>query len=60
MSDKVIHDLALAYAQVKLMRYQQEKPNDDGLNSEVRFFLKQYYYALYQLPIEDEDLDERF
>ncbi len=60
MSDKVIHDLAVAYAQVKLMRHQQEAPKDDGWNSELRFFLKNYYYALNQLPIEDEGLEEHF
>lgn len=60
MSDKVIHDLAVAYAQVKLMRHQQEAPEDDGLDSELRFFLKSYYYALNNLPDEDKDLDEHF
>ena len=39
MSDSVIHDLAVAYAQAKLMQEQQEHPEDSGYSEEIRSFL---------------------
>lgn len=38
MSDSAIHDLAVAYAQAKLLQYQQEHPKDSLSNDELRFF----------------------
>ncbi len=60
MDEKVRHDLAIAYAQVKLLRFQREYPKEDFMENEVRTFLKAYNYAYYQLEIEWEDLDECF
>jgi len=60
MNDKIIHDLAIAYAQAKLLKMQQDEPENNGLNSELRSYIKAYYYACYQIPIEDEDIDEKF
>ena len=60
MSDFAIHDLAVAYAQAKLLQYQQEHPKDSLSNDELRFFLKAYDYASYQMPIEYEGFDEHF
>lgn len=60
MDEKTIHDLAIAYAQVKLLRIQREYPDRDGSNSELRSFVKAYCYARYQIPLEYEDLDEIF
>lgn len=60
MNDKTIHDLAVAYAQAKLIQTQQVHPDLHGHNEEIRSFLKDYLHALHQLPIEYEDLDEVF
>lgn len=60
MKENYYHDLAVAYAQAKLIKRQQENPNEDLLDSELRFYIKAFNYAMYQLPIEDKDLDERF
>ncbi len=60
MNEKVRHDLAIAYAQVKLLRYQREKPEDHYCNCELRDFLKAYNYAYIQLEVEWNDLDEYF
>lgn len=47
MDDRTLHDLAVAYAQVKLLRYQEEKQNSINLetDSEISFFLKSYLFA---------------
>lgn len=60
MDEKLNHELAIAYAQAKLIKRQQDSSEDNGCNSELRSFLKSYYYAAYQLPIENDDLDEYF
>lgn len=60
MNEKVFHDLAVAYAQAKLLQFQQKHPEESCSDTELRSFLKAYNYALYQLPIEDNDLDEHF
>ena len=60
MSDPAIHDLAVAYAQAKLIQFQQEHPDKNGNNDEVRLLVKAYHHACYQIPIESEDLDEYF
>lgn len=60
MSDSVVHDLSVAYAQAKLIQYQQENPERNGDNEEIRFLLKAYHHACYQIPVENEGLDEHF
>ncbi len=60
MNEKVNHDLAVAYAQAKLFRYQQEYPDRDMTDEEIRAFLKAYYYASAQLKAEYNDLDKHF
>lgn len=60
MDDKTFHDLAVAYAQAKLIQSQQMHPDQNGYDEELRSFLKSYNYALYQLPIESDALDEHF
>lgn len=60
MDDKTIHDLAVAYAQAKLIQCQQERPDLSGYDEEIHLFLKDYLYALHQLPVEYEELDEDF
>lgn len=60
LSDSVVHDLAVAYAQVKLIQEQQRDPGLSGYDDEIRSFLKHYNHARYQIPIECEDLDECF
>lgn len=60
MDDKMIHDLAIAYAQVKLIQFQQEHPDRNMTDEELCSFLKSYNYARCQLPIEYDGLDEPF
>lgn len=60
MTDKTIHDLAVAYAQAKLIQSQQMHPEQNGYDEELRSFLKNYNYALHQLPVEYDSLDEHF
>ena len=60
MSDSVTHDLAVAYAQAKLLQYQQEHPEMNGDDEEVRLLLKAYHHACYQIPVENEDLKDCF
>lgn len=60
MSDSVIHDLAVAYAQAKLLQYQQEHPEAKGDDEEVRLLLKAYHHACCQIPVENEDLKDYF
>lgn len=59
MSDDTLEKLAIAYAQTKLTKHQNE--NDcDLLESEIEYFLKAYYFALHELPIINDSLDECF
>lgn len=60
MDSKINHDLAVAYAHAKLIKHQQDSYEEDGYDSELRFFLKSYYYALNQLPIESDNMEEYF
>ena len=60
MNDKTIHDLAVAYAQAKLIQFQQDRPDLNGYDEEINTFLSDYLHALRQLPIEYENLDESF
>ena len=57
MSDSAIHDLAVAYAQAKLIQHQQKHPEDTGYTDEIRTFVKWYHYAQIHIPQEDEDID---
>ncbi|MDF2885839.1 MAG: hypothetical protein K0R23_224 [Lacrimispora sp.] len=57
MDKKTVYDLAIAYAQAKLIKYQQDNPEENGHDSELRAFVKSYNYALQQIPIEYEDMD---
>lgn len=57
MSGSVIHDLAVAYAQAKLIQYQQAHPEDSGYSNEIRQFLKWYHFAEIHIPRENEDID---
>lgn len=57
MSDRLVHDLAIAYAQVKLFRHQREHPEDSGYSDEIRQFLKWYHFAEIHIPRENEDID---
>lgn len=45
MDNKTVHDLAVAFAQVKLFRYLQENPDMSGYSDEIRTFLKAYTHA---------------
>lgn len=60
MTDQTIHDLAVAYAQTKLMVYLQQNPDQAGYDETLRSFVKSYNHALYQIPIEHQELDEAF
>ena len=57
MTDNQIHDLAVAFAHVKLFRHLEEEPEDSGYNSEIRAFLKWYHFALLNIPDEIKDID---
>ncbi len=58
MTDKQLHDLAVAYAHAKLVKVQLHDTYDsDSTNEEIREFLKFYHFALIHLPEEDEDAD---
>ncbi len=57
MSDSVVHDLSVAYAQAKLIQRQQEHPGDSGYSDEIRQFLKWYHFARLQIPNENKDID---
>ena len=57
MSDDLIRDLAIAYAQAKLIQHQQDHPEDSGYSSEIRDFLKWYHFA--RLHINDENKENK-
>ncbi len=53
MDSKKIHDLAVAYAQAKLIKEQ----NETGYtNEEIRSFLRAYNFALIHIPEENEEI----
>lgn len=54
------HELAIAYAHAKLIKRQQDIPEESGYDSELRSFLKSYYYALNQIPLESADMEDHF
>lgn len=57
MNNDTKEKLAIAYAQAKLM---QAQDSSDLSEEEIRSFLKAYYFALYELTIIDDSLDEHF
>lgn len=57
MNDKQLHDLAVAYAQVELAKYQQEHPDTIGYDEKISSFLESYYFALTRIPIVNKDID---
>lgn len=58
MSDKQFHDLAVAYANAKLIKMQSHSTySSDSTSEEIQDFLKSYYFALLHLPEEDKDID---
>lgn len=60
MDNKTVHDLAVAFAQVKLFRYLQESPDMNGYSDEIRTFVKAYTHACHEIPATYKDLDEHF
>ena len=58
MDEKSIHDLAVAYAQAKLVKEQNGIGyNLDHTSGEIRSFLKSYHFALLHIPEEDKEID---
>jgi hypothetical protein len=58
MDNKTIHDLAIAYAQAKLLKEQSKPGYDlDNTNEEIRNFLHSYHLASLHLPEEDKAID---
>ena len=58
MDDKTIHDLAVVYAQTKLIKEQNTIGyNLDHTSEEIRSFLATYHFALLHIPEEDKELD---
>lgn len=57
MTDKTFHDLAVAYAQAKLLKYQKDCPENDATDIEIRVFLKAYHFAILHMPEENESID---
>ena len=58
MNDNQFHDLAVAYAQAKLMLLQQENPELCGYDEELQTFLRSYLFALHRLPVVEGSIDE--
>lgn len=62
MNEQQLHEIAVAYAQVKLQAYQEQ--NKDVINynptscdpEELRYFAKAYAYALDNFESELEDI----
>lgn len=53
MDDKSIHDLAVAYAQAKLIKESDQR----GFTSEeIRSFLEAYHFALIHISEEDKEI----
>ncbi len=63
MDEKTIHDLAVAYAQVKLMNYQEElKKRPDynpfmGDSEEIYQYAKAYQFVLNNIENEYDKID---
>lgn len=63
MDEKTIHDLAVAYAQVKLMNYQEELKKRPGYNpfmgdsEEIYQYAKAYQFVLNNIENEYDKID---
>ncbi len=57
MNEKTLHELALAFATVKLQEYQKEHSTTSSDSKEVHYFLKIYKFALDNLENEYQSLD---
>lgn len=57
MPNELVQKLAIAYAQVKLLRHQEEYPEGSGYSDEIRHFLKWYHFAAIHIPEEDKEID---
>lgn len=56
MDEKSIHDLAVAYAQVKLQHYQKEY-GKIGDSEELHQYIKAYRFALDNIQNEWDEMD---
>ncbi len=58
MNDKKLHELAIAYAQVKLLlsHKELEKSGDNNSSEEIRLFAKYYQFALENLENEYDSI----
>lgn len=62
MDEQRIHELAVAYAQIKLLNYQEElkkKPDYSPFKSnseEIYQFVKAYQFALDNIEVEHDDV----
>lgn len=56
MDEKSLHDLAVAYAQVKLLNFQKEY-GKSGDTEELREFARAYNFCLFNFEKEYESLD---
>lgn len=57
MTDKVVHELALAYAQTVLAETLRNDPSRRGTDEVIRDYLKDYHFAVSRIPEEDQDID---
>ncbi len=58
MTKETIHDLAVAYAQAKLLKEQAESGyNRDFTNEEIHSFLKSYQFASEQISEKEQPYD---
>ena len=57
MDEKVVHDLAVAYAQVCLFQELREHPEETGYTDTIQLFLKSYHFARIHIPKENVDID---
>lgn len=57
MDRQAIHDLAVAYAQVKLFCFQQSQSDKTGTDEEIREYVKAYTNAILKIPEEENSFD---
>lgn len=57
MTDQEMHDLAVAYAQVRLIEMHKADPFRIGSSEDIRAYLKAYHFALIQIPEENQEID---
>lgn len=58
--DKMFHDLAVAYAQAKLLKFQKDESGSEYSEKEIRLVLTAYYFAYSQFKVEDADLENYY